>query len=455
MQKKWIWTFIVAAFWLVCWQIAAWCIGNEILLSGPVSTIVYLGKLLLTSTFWQICANSFIRITGGFLLALLAGCLLGMAAFKCTFIKKMLSPFFTFCKSVPVASFAVILLVWWGADWLSFAICFLVTVPLVYVNFLEGMCSVDEKMLQMALSFETPVINKFFSVYRQALMPFMEGCFKTAPGMGMKAGVAAEVIGIAGKSVGGEIYLSKIYLDTTGVFAWTIVVILLACLTEKGILAVWKWFCSLQIPKAKKKDNREKLCDIKITNLQKYFGNRSVLKNISVKLYAGEIYCLMAPSGFGKTTLLHVLAGLLKPDGGSISAWEQGMQEKRTVIKPAVVFQEDRLIEEETALQNLMFTGCEKEIAEECLHKLLPEEAFIQPVKNLSGGMRRRVCIARALVSEGNVLLFDEPFTGLDEDMIQQSCNVILEYQRGRLVILATHEKKDKEKLRGKFWRLS
>ena len=418
IQKKWIEGALVVFVWLAIWQVAAWCIHNEILFAGPGTTLQYLGKMLIRADFWQTCALSLLRIGAGCLLALICGCLLGLAALKWHMAEKLLSPFLLFCKAVPVASFAVIFLIWWGADGISLAICFLVTLPVVYVNFLEGMRSVDEKLLQMAQVFRISRRAKFFAIYRPALAPFMAGCFKTALGMGIKAGVAAEVIGISDWSIGGEIYLSKIYLDTAGVFAWTIVVIVLSFGIEKGVLALWNRFCALQVNvPVKKRDVQKKVCSVALSGLCKSYGTQNVLHEVTATFRAGEVCCLMAPSGAGKTTLLHILAGLVKPDTGRVSAeCEEPIGVSGTIaLSPAMVFQEDRFCEEETALQNVMLTGCGRQEAEECLGRLLPPEAFHKPVKALSGGMRRRVCIARALVAEGNVLLLDEPFSGLDD----------------------------------------
>lgn len=455
MQKKWIKVFCVAAIWLLLWQIAALCIGNEILFAGPVKTLKHLCGLVVTKAFWQTCLFSLLRILAGFLLALIFGCLLGVASLKWPLFESLISPFLLFCKAVPVASFAVMLLIWWGAGWLSLVICFLVTLPLVYVNFLEGMRSVDGKLLQMAQVFRISRRGKFFSIYRPVLAPFMEGCIKTALSMGIKAGVAAEVIGISDWSIGGEIYLSKIYLDTAGVFSWTIVVIVLSFGLEKGLLRLWKWFCTLQVKvPAKKQEKQVKACSVTITDLRKAFGEQVVLAGVSATLDAGDIYCLMAPSGAGKTTLLQILAGLLKPDGGSVKVNENAGA-KAVAMQPSMVFQEDRLCEEENALQNVMLTGCGRQAAEECLKKLLPTDALEKPVKSLSGGMRRRVCIARALVSEGNVLLLDEPFNGLDEETKYKVQQVILKYRGNRLTILVTHDENDIEKMQGQIWRLA
>lgn len=459
--KKYIKKAAILLFWLLVWQLAALLSDNVLLLAGPVETLKALVREASSAAFYQTAALSLGRILVGFLAAFFLGCLLGAASYRLPFAEALLSPFLLFCKAVPVACFAVMLLIWWGAGWLSVAISFLVALPVVYVNFLEGLKQTDRKLLEMAAVFHMPLKNRLFYVYRPALAPFMESGLKTALGMGLKAGIAAEVIGMPMWSIGGEIYLSKIYLDTAGVFAWTAVVILLGFCLEKGVLFLWRGFCKWK-PNPKRNRRLAPACcaEIEIHNLQKTYGEKKVLENIEKTLKAGGIYCLMAPSGAGKTTLLHGLAGLAKPDGGSICVHlregeETAGRSGKSRQGAGMVFQEDRLCEEETALRNVELVCGEGETARACLRDLLPEEALSEPVKNLSGGMRRRVCLARALAADGAILLLDEPFNGLDEENREKAAAATRRYRRNRLTVVATHQAKDAERLSGEIWELS
>lgn len=162
-----------------------------------------------------------------------------------------------------------------------------------------------------------------------------------------------------------------------------------------------------------------------------------VLKDLSLALAYGESCCLMGPSGQGKTTLLHILMGLVKPDEGTLS----GLDGHRL----APVFQENRLCENLSAGANLRLvcgSGRGEEISDalaamglaDCLHK---------PVRELSGGMKRRVAIARALVSGGDILLFDEPFKGLDDNTKQQVMTHVKEQVKGKTLIWVTHDQRE------------
>ena len=149
--------------------------------------------------------------------------------------------------------------------------------------------------------------------------------------------------------------------------------------------------------------------DIVITGLTKSFGNKQVLKDFSMTIPAGGTTCIMAPSGGGKTTLMNLLLGLISADSGTI----QGLEG----IRIAAVFQEDRLIETMNPVSNirLVHPRLSTQTILERMSAVGLNGCAGQPVSELSGGMRRRVALLRALESKWDFLLMDEPFKGLDE----------------------------------------
>lgn len=190
--------------------------------------------------------------------------------------------------------------------------------------------------------------------------------------------------------------------------------------------------------------------DITIQNLTKAYHGISVLDHVSFTLRAGHAYCLTAPSGAGKTTLFNILMGLILPDSGSIS----GIKARK--ISP--VFQEDRLLENANALQNIRFVTGKRCTNAEILEKmalLLPDSCFAQPVREFSGGMRRRLCILRALLSPADLYLMDEPFAGLDRHAKEKATALISNMTQGKTLLLATHELADAAALRASALRLS
>lgn len=190
-------------------------------------------------------------------------------------------------------------------------------------------------------------------------------------------------------------------------------------------------------------------------NISKSFGDLTVLNNLSLALKSGQIYCLMGPSGVGKTTLLRILMGLEKADSGQVLF--ETDDAKLEDIRISAVFQEDRLCESFTPVENVMMvTGkrlTQVQVRQE-LCRLLPEESLNRPASTLSGGMKRRTAICRALLAPFDILLMDEPFTGLDDETRQLVIHYVQEKSAGKLVLLTTHQVQDVDALQATLLQL-
>ena len=186
-----------------------------------------------------------------------------------------------------------------------------------------------------------------------------------------------------------------------------------------------------------------------IDKLCKCYEGNVVLKDFSLTLKPGRAYCLMAPSGAGKTTLFRILLGLEPPDSGTI----RGLSGHQI----SAVFQEDRLLEGYTALQNLrLVTGHQYTNMEltNILLSLLPEDALKKPVFEFSGGMKRRTAILRALLAPFSFLIMDEHFTGLDYETRIKTIGLIKEYTKGKILLVSTHLEEDVSLLEASLTRL-
>ena len=184
--------------------------------------------------------------------------------------------------------------------------------------------------------------------------------------------------------------------------------------------------------------------DIVIDRISKSYGGKLVLDGFSAVIPEGKTTAVLAPSGAGKTTLLRILTGLEKPDSGSV----QGLEGK----KISMVFQEDRLLLHASAVGNILLTAPQLPAAE--CRELLTEMGIAErdqekePVLNFSGGMKRRVAIARALAADGNLLLLDEPFRGLDPETKEKVMECCLRRSSGKTVILVTHDESETAAMR-------
>lgn len=173
------------------------------------------------------------------------------------------------------------------------------------------------------------------------------------------------------------------------------------------------------------------------------YGDKQILRDFSLHLEKGEILAVMGPSGCGKSTLLNIIAGLRTPDAGTILSSAQ---------KTAVVFQEPRLLPWMTVFQNICavlpkgFVNAEAQIASALDTVGLSDSANLYP-RELSGGMKSRASLARALAFGGDLFLLDEPFSALDEEMSRTLATHLRTTfkERGISAILVTHRQSDAE----------
>ena len=160
---------------------------------------------------------------------------------------------------------------------------------------------------------------------------------------------------------------------------------------------------------------------LRMEKLCKSYDGKPVLKDFTEELREGECCVLTGPSGSGKTTLLRLILGLEEADAGQIRSPRP--------LKTSVVFQEDRLFENMSAAENVA----------EALSEILPADELDKPVAELSGGMRRRVCLVRACLYPSDLLLLDEPFTGLDDKNRALCIRFLLKHRKGRTLLLSSH----------------
>lgn len=226
----------IALGWLVLWQLASLWVHQSVILAGPLEALRALAALAVTAEFWQTVGFTFLRIAGGFLLAFLAGVALGALAYRLPLAGDILAPAVAAMKSVPVACFVILALVWVGSQNLTFVIVFVVAFPILYLQTREGLARADGKLLEMAAVFRLSGWRCLRYVYLPALLPSLVSGCQLALGMSWKSGVAAEVIGTPLHSIGQQLYFAKIYLEIDRLFAWTFVILVLSMLFERIFL---------------------------------------------------------------------------------------------------------------------------------------------------------------------------------------------------------------------------
>ena len=180
------------------------------------------------------------------------------------------------------------------------------------------------------------------------------------------------------------------------------------------------------------------LPDVEFDHVCRTYGANEVLRRVTFTLPGGEVRCLMAPSGSGKTTLFRVLLGLESADSGEIRGIKPG--------QISMMFQEDRLCETLTPVENVALVlppSARRADVRKLLAEILPADCLNQPAMELSGGMRRRVSLVRAVAFPSKMIVLDEPFTGLDQATKEKVIAFLLKHREGRTLLVATHGEDD------------
>ena len=223
---------------MIVWQLASMWLDSDILLVSPVKVVYRLSQLMITAAFWKAVCFTLSRIASGFFLAVAAGVTLAAVSSHFTSVQELLAPFMLAVKSVPVASFIILALIWFSSRNLAILISFLMVLPIIYTSVLSGIRSVDRQLLEMAYVFRIPKLRVVRYIYLPQIMPFFYSACSVALGMSWKAGAAAEVIGIPKGSIGERLQQAKVYLDTPDLFAWTLVIVAASLFFEKIVLYV-------------------------------------------------------------------------------------------------------------------------------------------------------------------------------------------------------------------------
>ncbi|MDV4152515.1 ABC transporter permease subunit [Clostridium sp. AL.422] len=225
-------------FWIIVWQIVSVIIDQEVLLVTPISTFKRLLELSLQFDFWQSILFSFIKITSGFILAFIIGIIIAILSSNNKKIKILIEPLILTIQAVPVASFIILCLIWISSKNLSILISFLMVLPVVYRNILDGISNIPRELNDMAKVFKVSKSKRIRYIYLSEVAPYLRAACSISLGLCWKSGIAAEVIGMPANSIGENLYMAKIYLNTPDLFAWTIVIIIISICFQKGFLAL-------------------------------------------------------------------------------------------------------------------------------------------------------------------------------------------------------------------------
>ncbi len=223
---------LIAVVYLAIWQGAALLIGKSLLLPSPIETLVRLVQLMGGGSFWLSALYSLLRIVAGYALAVLFGVLLAILCAASRWADVFLRPLRSIVKATPVTSFIILVLLWLTKTMVPLFISFLMVLPIVWMNILEGIRATDRQLLEMGRVFRFGAFKTLRLIYFPSVKPHLIAACTTGLGFAWKAGISAEVIANPALSIGRNLYESKLYLETTDLFAWTALVVILSIALE-------------------------------------------------------------------------------------------------------------------------------------------------------------------------------------------------------------------------------
>ena len=430
----------VAAFWLAAWMLVAALVAQPLILPGPGAVALALLRLVCDAGTWAILAGSGARILGGLALAAVCGGVLAGVSSRSRAFARLVAPALSFVKATPVACVVVLLLIWLGSARVSIAAVFLMALPGVYFSLAEGLAQVNKPLEQMLRLHGVRGWRLFCAHTWREVLPFVLSCARAVIGMGWKAGVAAELIGMAVGTVGERIYQAKLLIETADLLAWTVLVVAASWVCERVLVWLLRasgpvaWRAAVRTHGHSQRGRSGAADGGAAAELALVVGDRApwapALDGLVINVPAGGRVCVMGASGAGKTTLLTLVAGECAPC--------------------SMVFQDTRLVEDASALDNVLVCAdarVDASSAAALLRLLVPGIDAHTCVAELSGGQRRRVEIARALLCPGGAVILDEPFTGLDVVARDAAAKVVLDLLDGRALLLATHDAADAQAL--------
>lgn len=498
MKKRRVKLLLIAIFWLLLWQLLYVIVASRLLLPSPLDTVRAVFSLLGDNKFYLDATATIARCVVAIFFSLIFGAFLSVVSYRRKIIRDILALPVALFKTIPIMAVAIYMILLMTSGSVPVLVCFVMCFPIVYTNLLTGLDSMDKNLLEMAKVYDIIGMRRLRFVYLPSLYPYFKSAMSLIAGMSWKAIVTAEVLSIPRFSLGYELMNSKYYLNTDLLFAYVTVIIGISIVFEKVIkravsLLEPHAYASSKIHKIKStqnqasniatrlsnkqntrgfdksiksrniqnadnanttnissllNDNSKKIdfesaseinnldIAVELKSISKKFGNRQVLNDFSLKLPTGSVMACMGASGSGKTTLLRIIAGLEKADTGEVVI---------NTKKASVLFQEDRLLPWLNVYDNLAIVCSDSNRIKQLLESVGLESDSAKLPAELSGGMKYRLAMARAFAYDGDLLLVDEPFQGLDE---ATKASVIEQLWKpgiiGKTVFFATHSQDDK-----------
>lgn len=236
--KKVLYVLLPIVFWLAVWQSAALIVNKTFFLPTIQQTLTALFKAAGTYTFYKVVFLTFLRVILGLFFGVFAGILLAIASHHVKIIHSLVSPIVSVIKATPVATFIIILYVNMKSDALTVFIGFLMVMPIIWQNLVDAYASIDKELVEVCELYNFSFKKRMKILVLPAFLNYLLPGLVTAAGLAWKSEVAAEIIAYTTNSIGQHMNMAQYANDTPTMFAWTLVIIFISILLEKGMKAL-------------------------------------------------------------------------------------------------------------------------------------------------------------------------------------------------------------------------
>lgn len=446
MKKKYA-PYLSILFLLFVWQITAKIIDLPMFFPAIDDLVVSFAALLSSASFYLSLGATLIRGVIGILISFLIAAGLSLVFARIDWLYELFRPILAVMRSVPVISFILLALIFLHAESIPLLIGFLTMFPLLTENLTKGMAGMRPELTILSQQFRFSRRNHFCQIIYPQIKPFLYSGLASAAGFGWRAIIMGEVLSQCTLGIGSEMKRAQTFIALSDLIAWTLIAILIGFLTDKIVRRLGEYTFPVAFLSEKREnnisdcmENRPKGLPIALKNVSYLYG----VSHFSCSFEAGKVYGISAPSGTGKTTLLHLINGTLKPVSGTVSI------DRHFGI--ASLFQEPELlphlsVQENITIASARFCSREKACAkaEELLLLVEMEEYKEQFPHQLSYGQQQRIALARALIYPSPFLFLDEPFKGMDAALTQRIIHRIREKESvwQQTLLFTSHQREE------------
>lgn len=451
---------------LAVWWIAAAITGVSVALPYPHEVLLVTARELTTAGFLRQVGATVLRGVGAIALATVVGVPLGLVAGRSAVVYALSRPFILTVRAIPFISVILVAVIWFSSGTVPVFVAVLMALPIVTDAARTAVSAVDPRLEEMTRVHGIGSVARVVHLWVPGSLYGTLGGVRSAAGIAWKVTVAAEVLSSPAVGIGARMGEARLYLETERVLAWTIVLIVLAGvsdwvirrLQERSVTYRWKirqdappteGVPPRQVSSRRSEPGRNSLESLELDHVSFAWDHTPLLDNFSVSFAREHVTAVVGPSGIGKTTLLTVCAGGVAPSSGTVR-W---VPQREAPPRVGMVFQEPRLLPWRTAEENVMIVGAHAD--HNSGHRSLDRWGARQTLARvgltdiggaypheLSGGMQQRVAVARAIHRGPEILLIDEPLSGIDPyhraDLTEELKMVIHQHQA--LTIVASHD---------------